>query len=166
MGITITNYRLNPILSLLFAHLNNKGIAMKRFFLICSIITLVSLLAGCGPIYKRNYEHIPPKSQTGKMCHAQCVQTKGACQEACRVDTERCQARAKQDALYEYEQYKHHQRKEGKPIEKDISEFNRGGSCGNSCNCEPMYNDCFKACGGKIIEHKTCVAFCENAVNT
>ena len=136
---------------------------MKHLWLVLSLFTMLGLLTGCGPVYKTDYEFVAPKSQSGKNCHARCVQSQSSCNLQCQSQNETCRSRAKQDALYAYEQYKHQRRSEGLPVEKDISAFNHESSCNSSCGCDSLYNNCFKACGGQIIEHKKCVAFCDKA---
>lgn len=134
---------------------------MKTIFAILSVFTLVAMLAACGPVYKREYAYVPPKSSTGKMCTAQCIQGRNACEQMCRMNNEACIARSKQDAVYEYEQYKHERRREGKEVKKTVSDFDRSYTCNSSCNCGPTYNACYSACGGEVLQRDVCVAFCD-----
>jgi hypothetical protein len=134
---------------------------MKRVYAIFSLFLLMSLIAGCGPVYKREYAFVPPKSDMAKMCTAQCVQSKNSCEQMCQMNNESCRMRARQDAVYEYERYKHERKREGKEIKKDVSDFDRSYSCSSSCNCEPTYRSCYAACGGQVLQRDVCVAFCD-----
>lgn len=136
---------------------------MTRIKLILSLLVLVSLLAGCGPVYKREYAFVPPKTGIGKMCIAQCVQGKNACEQNCRMINDNCRARAREDAVYQYELYKHERIREGKEVKKDVSDFDRSYQCSDSCNCEPTYRSCYSACGGQVLQRDVCVAFCDKA---
>ncbi len=133
-----------------------------KLILKCSLwICLVALMTGCGPVYKREYSFVPPKSNVAKMCTAQCVQSKNTCQQMCNLNTENCRLRARQDAIYQYEQYKRDRRHDGKDIQKNLSDFDHGSLCSSSCNCEPSYRECYSACGGEVLQRDVCVAFCD-----
>jgi hypothetical protein len=128
---------------------------------IFSILCLAAMLAGCGPIYKTEYAYVPPRTDTGKMCTAQCVQGKNSCEQMCEMKNQDCRLRAHQDALTQFEMYKQERKREGKPLKKDVKDFDQSYTCGSSCNCEPTYNACYSACGGQVLERKVCVAFCD-----
>ena len=125
------------------------------------ILTLIGMLTGCGPIYETQYDFIPPKSDMSRMCTAQCVQSRNSCEQSCRIDTEDCRARAQENAMYEFERYRHDRKKDGMSVDKSVSDFDRGYSCNSSCNCGPTYRDCYSACGGQVLAQKVCVAFCD-----
>lgn len=127
------------------------------------ILFLVGALMGCGPIYETKYTYVPPKSQAGKMCVAQCVQNRGNCDQMCQMRNDTCRAQAKQNAVYQYELYRSDQERSGQPIKKSVSDFDDSYNCNNNCNCAPTYNACYSACGGQILTHKECVAFCDKA---
>jgi len=132
-----------------------------RWFSSILILALTGMLFGCGPIYKTEYAYVPPHSSMGKMCIAQCVQGKSACQQMCEMRKENCRARARQEAHYQYEEYKHEQRREHKDVNKDVNDFdNSFFDCNQSCDCTPTFNACYSACGGQVLERQVCVAFC------
>ncbi|MCW5584286.1 MAG: hypothetical protein KIT56_10540 [Gammaproteobacteria bacterium] len=122
---------------------------------------VVGILTGCGPVYKREYAFVPPRTGMGKMCIAQCVQNKNTCEQMCQMNNENCRLRAHQDAVYQFEMYKHERRKHGAPVKKDVSDFDMSYTCNHSCNCEPTYRSCYSACGGQVLERDVCVAFCD-----
>lgn len=133
---------------------------MKRILLGLSLVALIITLIGCGPVYKREYTFVAPKSNISKMCIAQCVQGKNVCEQSCNANVDNCRARAHQDAIYQYEAYKHERHRKGKSVDKSISDFDTGNTCTASCNCEPTYRACYSACGGQVLQHDVCVAFC------
>jgi len=136
---------------------------MLRNFRFMFVFALIGLLMGCGPVYKKEYSYVPPKSQAGKICTAQCVQNRGNCEQMCQMRNDTCRAQAKQNAVYQYEMYKEEQHDRGQPVDKRVSDFDDSSSCNNDCNCAPTYNACYSACGGQILTRKVCVAFCDKA---
>ncbi len=134
---------------------------MRRLTPLLSLIVLASLLFGCGPIYQREFAYVAPPTSMGKMCTAQCIQGKNACQQMCQMRNDNCRAQARQDAYFQYEEYKRERHREGKEVEKSVSNFDYGSfNCNQSCNCTPTYNACYSACGGQVLEREVCVAFC------
>ncbi len=135
---------------------------MLKLYSFFSILALCTLLTSCNPIYNSEYSYTPPKSNIAKMCTANCVQGKNACQQRCRIDTENCRLRAQQNAIFAYENYKQEQAKLNMPLMKTLKDFDKGSSCSTSCDCETTYRACYSECGGTVTEHKKCVAFCSN----
>ena len=134
---------------------------MKQFVIsLFSILFLATILAGCGPIYRTEYAYVPPHSPTGKMCAAQCVQGKNACEQMCEMKNQNCRLRAHQDALAQYHMYKQERKREGKPLKKEIQDFDQSYLCSSSCDCESTYRACYSTCGGQVLERQVCVAFC------
>jgi len=134
---------------------------MARYKILLLITMMVGLLSACGPIYKTEYAYVPPHSSVGKMCTAQCLQSKSMCQQMCEMRNENCRAQARMEAREDYREYKHERREEGKRIKKDRSDFDRSYACNSSCDCEPQYNSCYSSCGGQVLERQVCVAFCD-----
>lgn len=127
---------------------------------ILAIITLV--LTACGPIYKKQYAYVPPASNMGKMCTAQCVQNKNSCEQMCQMRNDNCRMQARQDAMYQFEIYRSDRLKQNLPVEKSINDFDRGSfGCQNTCGCSATYRSCYAACGGEVLERNVCVAFCD-----
>lgn len=134
---------------------------MLRLFTLLLFVALSGMLLGCGPIYKKEYAYVPPRSSAGKMCLAQCIQGKSNCQQMCQMRNENCRAQARQDAFYQYQEYKHERRREGKEVKKTVNDFdNSFFSCNESCDCTSSFNACYAACGGQVLERDVCVAFC------
>lgn len=124
---------------------------------------MVWALSACSPIYQTNYDYEPPSSKMGKVCIAQCIQSKSMCQQMCKMREDNCRVRAHEDAIVQYENYRDQQRRIDGEIKKSVSDFDRGYACSETCDCTNAFNECYGACGGQVIENKVCVAFCDKA---
>jgi hypothetical protein len=133
---------------------------LKLKFFVVLFVTM-ALVVGCGPIYKRQYDYVAPKSSVGKMCTAQCQMAKSACEQSCELRNQTCVNQARQEAIYSFESYKQQMSREGKPIVKSLGDFDYSNTCRTTCDCLHPYQACYSACGGKVIEKKVCVAFCD-----
>lgn len=134
---------------------------MSRFFSLILSALLMAALVGCGPIYRTDYNYMPPKSSAGKMCISQCLQNKSICEQSCQVSNENCKERAHEDALLQYATYRADQARNNQPIKKSVNDFDTSYRCNQSCDCAPAFNSCYSACGGQIQTNKVCVAFCD-----
>lgn len=134
---------------------------MRNNKLFLLLILCFTLLTGCGPIYQTSYTYQPPRSQNGKMCVAQCFQTKSYCQQMCQMQDQNCRMQAHQNAYYQFQSYSEEQRSQGKKIDRSIDDFDHSYSeCGQKCHCTSDFNLCYQNCGGSVFEHKVCTAFC------
>ena len=124
------------------------------------LVLLPLLLTACGPIYKTQYSYQPPQSDTGRMCAAQCVQSRGMCQQMCRAQNNNCEMQAQENAAYSYHAYVKAQQAAGKKIRKNIDDFDNSYMCNESCNCRSNFNLCYSTCGGKVTSRQICTAFC------
>jgi len=135
---------------------------MKAKLLIIAIIAL--FLAGCGPMYDTYYTYQAPQSIQGRQCIITCQQARTVCRSAKMTEENMCQSRAEQDARFQYAEYRSHQRAIGKPVTKDLNYFYNGFGCGGGMTdfpgCTANFNDCYTMCGGRVLVHKRCVAFC------
>jgi uncharacterized protein YceK len=119
------------------------------------------LLSGCGPIYQTTYSYQPPRAQMGKMCISQCFQTKSMCQQMCQTQDQSCRTQEHQNAYFRYQAYHAQQVSRGKPVNKSINDFDNSFSvCQHSCSCTADFNMCYQSCGGSVLEHRECTAFC------
>jgi hypothetical protein len=131
---------------------------LKALFLTIACFTL---LYGCGPVYETSYSFKAPKDSNGAMCVMQCSNTKQLCRRLCSTDDQNCKEMAHEQARFEYEAYLSKQRISGLPINRDLNSFYDPLQCSRSqCHCEEDYRACYSMCGGKVITHKKCVAFC------
>lgn len=81
------------------------------------------------------------------------------------MQNNQCQQQAQQNAEFAYKAYKEKRQAEGKPIKKTVNDFLDPFSCSSNQNapttdCEANFRDCFVSCGGQVIPHTQCVAFC------
>lgn len=135
---------------------------MRSIYSIFTCLFLAITLAGCGPIYQTHYSYVPPHSSVGKMCIAQCVQSKSTCQQMCQMKEQNCQYQSREEARYSYSEYKHDRKKHGKAVKKELRDFDSGRySCHQSCDCDETFNSCYDACGGKVVESRVCTMFCD-----
>jgi hypothetical protein len=118
-------------------------------------------VTGCGPVYKTTFNYTPPKSDTGKMCAAQCIQARTTCQTMCEMQKQNCITQAKIDADRDYEAYKTEQLSQSKPVKKIPADFDKTWQCDSACGCGNTFNMCYQTCGGIVTPHKECVAFCD-----
>jgi len=130
---------------------------------VLSILMFIGVLIGitaCEPVYKTEYAYQPPNSATGRMCVSQCNQNKSMCEQMCQMRNDNCVQRARQDAIYQYENYRDEQMRHNEKIKKSLSDFDTSYSCRTHCKCVPAFNTCYNSCGGDVLERKKCVAFC------
>lgn len=139
---------------------------MRNIKTICQQLCLWSLvvLTGCGPMYKTSYSFIPPTSMEGRMCTMQCNQTKNMCEQMQQMRNETCRSRARDEARWRYEDYVRERRDRNLPVEKSMRDFESSYgafSCADQGNCENDFRTCFTTCGGQVLAHEQCVAFCD-----
>lgn len=138
---------------------------MSRLFALC--LTLLALLAGCGPMYETQYSFTPPSSPEGRMCVSQCQNSRTMCRQSCSMEQQACRNEARSRAMIEYQAYANKQIANKQPVKKSPSDFEYYSSCGtSSCEsrCEADYRSCFAdVCGGRITSRQVCTAFCDQA---
>lgn len=132
---------------------------MKSFKFGIGIFILAVLLSACGPMYKTDYQYIPPRSQMGQMCVSQCMQTQSMCGQMCELKNQNCRIQARQDSILEYEMYNRHDA--NRFGHRTLNSFDRSWMCNQSCDCEANYRACYTACGGQVLSNTVCVANCE-----
>jgi hypothetical protein len=140
----------------------NVEVSMKKnkFYLMIFLIT--AWLSGCGPVYQTSYTYQPPTSQVGRMCISQCMQTKSSCEQMCQMQDQNCRMMARQNAFYQYQQYRDYQTSHGLSVDRNLNDFdNSFFECRKSCHCSADFNFCYQNCGGVVQEHKVCTAFCD-----
>lgn len=126
-------------------------------------VVLALAVVGCGPIYDTTYEMIPPSDGHGRMCTAQCQQTQSFCRANCQQLHQECVSEERHRGMHEYDQYVRERRREGLQIKRSPDSFINTYRCDTSCEsgCEGDYRQCFATCGGKVIPHRVCTAFCD-----
>lgn len=122
------------------------------------------MLAACGPVYTTDYQMVPPTSMEGKMCANNCLMAQQNCAQACASSTSQCEQNERLRAENEYLKYARDRRAEGKEVKRKESSFYAGYQCdGDDCTerCESSYRLCHTNCGGQVIPHTYCSAFCQ-----
>ena len=133
---------------------------MKKVILFC----ITFLLATCGPIYVTDYEIVPPHTKEGMMCANNCLLVKQNCEQSCSLSYNSCHYTANLEAQNQYLEYVNNRQREGKPIKKTRSDFYGMTNCDKSectSNCTSNYSVCHTNCGGQVIPHQRCTAFCK-----
>ncbi len=127
-------------------------VKVKIVYLKFAITSLLMLLmASCGPLYTTEYEIIPPKTEMGSICANNCLLLKTNCESQCyrisylELQNNQLQAVNRNGDGYYFNNYN--------------SFNNNNGWCVN--NCLANYYICHKNCGGEVITHTRCTAFCK-----
>ncbi len=139
---------------------------MKKIITSLAVFTILAmtfLIGGCGPVYKTHYTYVPPKSYRARMCLNQCLSDKSSCNLNCRSLNQRCHSDADRAARPGYRAYVRKQRKNNKPIWRNISDFADYSGCRSGCSCSTDYRQCYTNCGGQVIASTVCTAFCKKA---
>lgn len=124
------------------------------------ILLLAMVVTGCGPVYRTSYSYVPPPGMNGRMCIMQCIQAKNMCDQMCEMKHENCKSRRMNEARYYYDDYKQQRLAQGKSVDRSLNSFNYS-SCNQNCHCVENYNDCYSLCGGQVLVHRQCTAFCK-----
>lgn len=121
------------------------------------------LIASCGPIYKTEYQVLPPKTTAGGQCANQCLSGQSMCKIDCRSERRYCEEQAREEAHRDYRAYLKAMSHRKDEIEKDVYDFEDFYHCRTSCEaeCDTSYRQCHTNCGGEILTTRTCTAFCE-----
>lgn len=102
-------------------------------------LILVGLLLACT-----QYRHIPPTTPEGQACVAQCTAQQQQCRSLANVGYQQCVA-SRNIALSTYNRC----RASGQlGCQQPASCFQ------HEYRCTEPYNQCFQACGGRIVEEK------------
>lgn len=144
---------------LFLSALKKRVSLMNLFKLIIGFCIFTVLLSACGPVYKTDYQYIPPRGQMGQMCIAQCMQTQAMCSQMCELKNQNCRIQARQDAILEYEIYN---RNDAQRFgQRTLNSFDRSWMCNQTCDCETSYRACYASCGGQVLANTVCVANCD-----
>ena len=136
------------------------------------------VLTACSPVYQTTYSYIPPKKTKLRLCTTRCDTNLTACQSSCRAQQSRCNAAQAQENLraddaaarnsriVSGDGHKHGKHNHGHSGRALTSQENAAaiphymGCDFLQCDCTPGYNRCYTNCGGQVIAHTRCVAFC------
>jgi hypothetical protein len=127
------------------------------------LLVVVLMLTACVPIYETHYSYQPPDNPQEKSCIAQCQENRNVCRSDCHNQQQQCESQAREKAEFRYRMYKTKRQNAGKPLQKSLGDFYHTMGCHRTCNCQAEYRQCYRACGGKVIKHTHCIAFCDQA---
>ncbi len=134
------------------------------------------LLAGCSiqmeppqPKYEVTHNFIPPTSDMGRMCAAQCLTSKDQClttkQLTAELAKERCLNDERERARKEYASYAKSRTDKGKKVDRTEDSFYSRARCdqagGTLSDCNENYHQCYTTCGGQVVAQSICVAHCD-----
>lgn len=105
-----------------------------------SVLMISVWLAGCGP--QIVYDFIPPESNEGRICTAQCQNTATNCRQMKQMVNQQCQNN------YNAMQQNYNACKESGAkhcVSPTPCPFN------STSECDQSYRECFAACGGRVI---------------
>ena len=126
------------------------------------LFSTILLISACGPIYETKYSFVSPQTDKGKQCIGQCLQTKNKCDTECAKKRLSCRQEEYLKASGAYNLYIMQKAQRNEIILMTQDDFADYGRCDALCNvCNENYRLCYTGCGGKIIEKKECVAFCD-----
>lgn len=141
-------------------YIQAKSEALVRIFL----IVMLAALAACGPVLTTEYEIVSPPTEQGRMCSNNCLVVKDNCEHDCWDQRQSCEQMNQLQSNLDYLSYVAARNSEGKPLKRSPSEFSGGRYCSaDEClqRCVQNYNACHTNCGGRVIPHTTCEAFCD-----
>lgn len=118
-------------------------------------------LTACGPIYNVSYQYKPPHRNKARRCIVACQRNKLMCQRNASQQYDRCEDRALRSAQASYHAYRVNQRRSHQPVKRNLDDFKYDWGCSSGNNCDADYRQCYVTCGGTVITHRTCVAFCD-----
>ncbi|MBS0359448.1 MAG: hypothetical protein JSS53_09280 [Proteobacteria bacterium] len=125
-------------------------------FRIAMVIVCFFAVTACGPMYRTNYNYIPPVDMQGKMCAMQCEQVKLQCFHLAEAEYQNCRLREEIN-MREERHHRHHDKK------GHWNDF-YGSFCSADTTkqqCESSYRSCYEICGGRVVTNTQCVAFCD-----
>lgn len=128
------------------------------------VLAFLVALTACGPMMTTDFEIVPPPTENGRMCANNCLIMKDNCEKDCWSQRDSCEQMNQMQANLDYLGYVAARSNQGMPVKRSPSEFSGGRYCSaDQClqRCTQNYNVCHTNCGGKVIPHTYCTAFCE-----
>jgi hypothetical protein len=140
------------------------------------VAPLALIVAGCSmemeppqPRYEVTHNFIPPASDMGRMCAAQCLTSKDQCLTTKQLSTElakeHCENDERERARKDYASYAKSRKDKGKKVDRTEDSFYSRARCeragGTLSNCNENYHQCYTTCGGQVVAQSICVANCD-----
>jgi hypothetical protein len=127
-------------------------------------LLLLLLTSACAPQLVTQYEIVPPQSDNGRYCANGCLNGKSMCEQSCFDQQGVCEQQNRIAGQLDYLSYVVGRQADDRPIKRSPDSFRGHQYCSaEACleRCTQNYNVCHTNCGGKVIPHTTCAAFCE-----
>ncbi len=127
------------------------------------VLAIVLTTAACKPLYKTEYRFEAPPTSEGRVCANNCLNKLDTCAANCRSQEAECRRIKSLEAENDYLYYVNEQLHQGLPVEKEKRDFEHYGDCSTNCEdqCSFSHRLCHTNCGGQVIEHVYCWAFCD-----
>jgi len=134
---------------------------MQKFIL--PLFCFLFLLGACSPVYTTDYRFTTPPTEKGKICANNCLDKMNACTATCKQQESECRHIESLRSENAYLRYVNERRDNGKEVERSQRSFENYRSCSNDCekSCAYTHRICHVNCGGDVVEHRYCSAFCE-----
>ena len=139
------------------------------------LVALASALAACQPVIRTSYGFEPPADAKTRACVDQCLKTNTRCWRSCDLSTPNCGdptlypggTLSGQEAPGPVPAYKTPFTRFGGP-DTDCADLEPVIQSGRLCKdaCDGQYRQCYARCGGTVIPHPVCAAFCEERTRT
>lgn len=124
------------------------------------VLSISLSLTACAPVYHTTYQYIPPTSHFGKHCAYNCIQMRQLCSMRSDIQNHQCKINEMQEANFQYQAYIFSREHQRLPINLGYNDFYDGTMCNQSYHCLEDFNQCYATCGGEVIPHTQCIAFC------
>lgn len=135
-------------------------------------LAVVSLLfvifcVGCSPVYRTEYQYIPPENQSDRACLNTCLSIQQSCISDKNREYQECRSRAASDyancmAMRNFS-YSIGPRGEYYDRRCVSNCYCQRDFCDGPdyAGCEELYAECYRNCGGEAIPAQVCVRFCK-----
>ncbi len=124
-----------------------------------TLLLLIPLLAGCGPVYRTVYDYVPPDDPAGKQCLNQCLQMYETCRSSAENRAAQERATCQQTAALTYAACL-----ASAKTDLDRSRCSSSSYCNRQADfsyCMSNYRLCYQNCGGIVTSREECVEFCD-----
>lgn len=141
-----------------------------RLMFILRLLPALMVLVGCSPIIRTSYSFEPPAAVEARACVDQCMKTNTQCWRTCDLRTPNCG-----DAtLYPGATLPGQETGPMPDFKSPLGMFGSGrADCidlepiiqsGRQCKdaCDGLYRQCYARCGGTVVAHPVCTAFCDD----
>ena len=124
------------------------------------IAAIALALTACGPQYKEERTLIPPATEQGRICAAQCETTQAICRADAKDDVRHCEAE-KRDERRDYQRCLDRRKRLPKG-KKPTCWAPKVRFCrADYRQCDAAFDACYRRCGGEVQVRRVCVANCQ-----